>query len=62
VSGIVIDERGASAAYVVLAVCAVLAAALTVAGTPRLGQALAAAESAVAQDGDAAEHSVPDPS
>ena len=49
-SGILIDARGASAAYVVLTVCALLAAALTVAGTRSLGRALAAAESLEAAD------------
>lgn len=44
VSGLVIDARGASAAYGVLAVCALLAAVLTVSGTRRLGRALAEAD------------------
>lgn len=44
VSGLVIDARGASAGYVMLTVCALLAAGLAVLGTRRLGRAMERAE------------------
>jgi high-affinity Fe2+/Pb2+ permease len=43
-AGLVIDARGASAAYGVLSLCAVLAALLTAVGVRHLGRALAAAD------------------
>ncbi len=44
VSGLVIDARGASAAFGVLTVCAVLAALLAASGVRRLGRSLAVAD------------------
>jgi hypothetical protein len=44
VSGVIIDAHGASAGYGVLSLCAVLAALLTVAGTPYLDRSLRAAD------------------
>ena len=44
ISGLIIDAHGASAAYAVLTVCAVLAAALTLAGTAYLGRSLLRAD------------------
>jgi predicted MFS family arabinose efflux permease len=53
ISGPLLDARGASAGYVVVSVCAVLAAAVTSLGTPYVSRSLARADAHKATDPDA---------